>query len=328
MGYEESYKQAVVGYNNLIALYNEKVTQENFQQVARSLPFDFLEAKHKAEMLTLYKQLGEKGQMHFRSAEEAAALYSSLGEIKKGIGSLLNGASIIVEAEKIKQKINEMVSESPYLPGDLALEEDDVIYPLAQDCLKTLPTYPQLVTKKFRSAFIEGCVQSLTPDGIVKLAQLGVVKKQDLEILEQAGIYTEKLAPLASYFGYKVIYKVTKVRGTSYSNENGVKRQDVLKKIIDEKGSKGIILEKSKWTPEGSTEEKNAVGVYYDGDQAGFVGQDVVDEMYAAFEEPEFSAKFSKGLGGKDGLNYGLEISLHTYGQEKAKSADAPQAEK
>ena len=129
----------------------------------------------------------------------------------------------------------------------------------------------------------------------------------------------------------------------SFSARTYIRKTELTDKYFSERATNDIPDDAPAWVEQlgldrcldndwvlsdGSTEEKNAVGVYYDGDQAGFVGQDVVDEMYAAFEEPEFSAKFSKGLGGKDGLNYGLEITLHTYGQEKAKSADAPQAEK
>ena len=327
MGYEEIKSAAVEKYKNALDAYSAKVTGEEYQDICKNLPFDFLEAKQKTETLLLYKQLGEKGQMHFRSAEEAASFYFSLSDIKKKLPVLLDGASAIVEAQEMAKEINSLVKSSPYLLSELEVDEDSVLFNLAQECLQTLPSYPELVTKKFRQSFVEGCAQSLTPGGLVKLAQLSVIKQADLAALEKAGIINEATEALSEYFGYKTVDRTVKVRGTSYSNDNGTKRQDVLKKIIDEKGEKGMVLQKSKWTPEGSTEEKNAVGVYYDGDQAGFVGQDVVDEMYGVFEDPEFSAKFSKGLGGTDGLNYGLEIGLHVSGQEK-KAEEVKQPEK
>lgn len=320
MTYSEEYKKAVDEYGAILELYNKQIASEGYVSAQERLCFDFLEAKQRVEMLTLYKQLGEKSEIRFRNADEAASFYISLGEIKKSIPTLLDGAAHVEKANEYLDRLNALVDASPYLSEDLKIEKQEALANLAKECLSSLPGYPKLVTKKFRESFVKGCAKSLGTGGIKKLALMGILKAGDLETVES--VSKESGGALRDFFADSLEAEasetiIARLRGTSYSNEDGVSRQVLLSEEMKSPEKGPYTAVKTTWEKDGVT--KPAVEVRKNGSLFGYIPQEVVDGMEEKYSSPSYtidSMRIAEGNG-----FYGAEMQLTVKGKLAEKDA-------
>ena len=171
MGYKELQKKAMDDYNLLKKEYDEITENQSYMDASEQMPFAFLEAKQKAEVLKLYKDKYDKDDapFKFKRADEAIIFLRSIVDLKKSSEDILENASIIVRAGEIADKINKHVDDSPFLPDTLKIEENVFLMDLACDCLKVIPEYPSLLTKDFKTSYVQSCLENLSENSIRKL---------------------------------------------------------------------------------------------------------------------------------------------------------------
>ena len=325
MGYQESYRIAFKTYKELLDEY-EKITEDpHYAEICENMPFQFLEAKHKAEMLELYKEKYDKHDAPFKftRADEAITFFRSIIDLRKNINDILEDASVVVRAGGIAKDINNHVDDSPFLPNNLKINENDRLMDLAKNCLEKLPEYPSLMTSAFRISFLESCIENLTADGLKMIIKTGYMNVKDMENIRLNGSdkYEENILFLQKEFGIEDLIREhhnIRLAGTSKKNEDGTSRQEILKKLSevqkDTDASINLSCEKGKFKPEVG-KEVNSVAVNWNDKTLGYVPQAVVDQMFDKYEDPQFKAKSPKVIGGGS-VNYGCEVDLGIVGKE------------
>ncbi len=315
MGYNEECKKAMEEYKKFHAEFEEIISSDVYKIAQQSLIFDFLEAKYRCDYLKLYST---GGKMRFRDSQDAFAFINSIKEIKKNTGKLLEGASIVAKADDVANEVNELVALSPYLPADLMIDFDHKFGMLAKDVLKELPEYGNMVTKKFREDFLISCKEQLSDDSLLRLAQYGVITKNDMDLFK--GSSSEKV--LNDFFkdAPETINRTCRIRGTSYKNPDGISRQTILKQIHESPNMCILSAKRGKWEDNGVV--KPCVEVYREKDLVGYLPQELVDEMESRFKDPSYKVFASKFLRGSDEY-LGLEVKVSITGVVKDREKDA-----
>lgn len=324
MGYNEEYGKNMELYKKLMEEYTEITTSEKYKEVCDTMPFDFLNANQKTETLKMFQEVGEKIKFNFKRADDAISFMYGFIDVRKGMDAILDGASYVASAEKKALEINELVEKSPYLPSNLKISTDNFIFGVARECLKVLPAYPSLMNMTFKKAFVENCVECLSIAGLQKLVDAKMIGKGDISIVKASGSkeYKEKMNALREMFGNAPLYYEKhniKVVGTSFKNDDGTERQELLKKLKSSSNQE-LFAENGVWSPSPGV-EKNKVEIKWDSNVIGFVPQGTVDEMFDKYDKPEFEATFKEITGGGD-VSYGCNIELGVVAKEFAKSEE------
>lgn len=161
MSYTTRYKQDMESYKTLLSQYTDITESKQYRDIYETMPFEFLNAKQKAETLDLYQNIGRESVFKFNRADDAIAFFNSVCDLRRNIDVLLESASCIVEASKVADKLNILVEDSIYLPNDLKIESSSRVTEMAKECLAVLPNYPNLMTKAFLYSFVESCIECL-----------------------------------------------------------------------------------------------------------------------------------------------------------------------
>lgn len=321
MSYNENYNKSMETYKKLVSEYETIVGSEKYKEVCDSMPFDFLNANQKVETLKLFHSVGETSKFHFKRADDAISFMYGFVDVRKGMAELLDGASYIASAEAKANEINRLVENSSYLPSNLCVPTDGFIFGIARECLKVLPEYPNLMNMAFKKAYVESCIDSLSISGLQKLVQAKIITKNDIMVVRASGSaeYKEKMNALREAFGMEHLFYEKhniKVVGTSFNNEDGSSRQEILGRMKDSENvelttKKGIFVK-------APGVEKKSVAIKWDKQTIGYVPQGTVDEMYSKYDNPEFESEFKEVTGGGD-ISYGCNVELGIVAKEFAK---------
>ena len=328
MGYKELQKKAMDDYNLLKKEYDEITENQSYMDACEEMPFAFLEAKQKAEVLKLYKDKYDKDDapFKFKRADEAIIFLRSIVDLKKSSEDILENASIIVRAGEIADKINKHVDDSPFLPDTLKIEENVFLMDLACDCLKVIPEYPSLLTKDFKTSYVQSCLENLSENSIRKVIECKYISVKDLDNIKLHGSenYEKNIKVLQEVFGIDTIPEeqhTIRLAGTSKNNEDGTSRQEILKEMST-KGNVPLRCEKGIFKPEVGKELKSVAVIAKNEDKTlGYVPQAVVDQMYEKYENPQFDADNLKVIGGGS-VNYGAEVNLKVIAKELNKTEE------
>lgn len=320
MGYKSEYDKSMETYKRLMEEYEQIVNSEKYKEVCETMPFDFLNANQKFEVLKLFHTVGDSSRFHFKRADDAISFLNGFLDVRRGMDSLLDGASYVASAEEKANEINELVETNPYLPSNLKLDTDNFIFDVSRKCLKVLPSYPLLMNVSFKKAFIESCVEELSVAGLQKLVSAKMINQKDIEVVRASGSkeYKEKMNALREMLGFDNLYYEKhniKLAGTSFKNDDGTDRQKILAELQNadntelttEKG----IFEKSPGV------EKPFVAINWDGKTIGYVPQGTVDVMTEKYKNPEYEANFLEVTGGGD-VNYGCNVELGVIAKDLA----------
>lgn len=316
--YKNEYDKSMETYKKLMSEYEEIVNSEKYRSVCETMPFDFLNAKQKADTLNLFHEVGGNSPFHFKRADDAISFMYGFVDVKNGLEELLNGASYVASAEKKAEEINDLVECSPYLPSNLKLSSDNYIYGIARDCLKTLPSYHALLNSQFKKAYVESCIESLSVSGLQKLISAKIIGKKDIEIVRASGSngYREKMNAVREAFGMENLYYEKhdiNLAGTTFKNEDGTERQKLLAEMKNASDVE-LTVEKGTWQKAPGV-EKACAGVLWEGKTIGFVPQGTVDAMIEKYKNPEYEATLKEVVGGGD-VNYGCNVELGIVAKE------------
>lgn len=311
MSYKETYTKEMTEYQALLTEYNNIVQSDQYRNIYLNMPFEFLAANQRAEVLALYKDMGDNSKFRFKRTDDAISFYHTVVDTRKEVDDLLESASFVVEAEKIADKLNLLVEKSSYLPDTLKVSSNTRLTDMAKKCLILLPDYKNLLTKAFRCTFLESCIECLNTEGLKKMVSMNILKGDDLIHLHTVGTedYKKNLEFLHEYLEVPNCLsetKLTKVVGTSHTNEDGTSRQSILKEMSETKYV-DIACNPTVFTKDNVS--KNAVEILWNSKQVGFLSQDDVDYFYDKYENPTFEATVESINGGGD-VNFGMKINL------------------
>ena len=326
--YKNEYEKSMESYKKLMDEYSAIVNSESYREVCDTMPFDFLNANQKVEALKLFVHIGEKSRFHFKRAEDAMSLLHGFADLLKSKDSLLEGASLVVSAEKKANEINELVNSNPYLPSNLILPENTYIGDIAKECIKVLPTYEKLLKNtEFKKTFIENCITDLSISGLQKLVNVKMILKNEVKLLNigASNEYKEKMNALREMFGLEKLYCEKfdcNLVGTSFKNEDGSDRQTLLAELqgIDQ-NSVNLETQKCKYQKAPGV-EKDSVAVVWDSETIGFLPQGTVDAMNEKYKDPEYDASLKEVVGGGD-ARYGCKVEVGVAAKELAATKEA-----
>jgi superfamily II helicase len=318
--YKNEYEKSMETYKKLMTEYETIVNSEQYKEVCDTMPFDFLNAKQKVDTLKMFDEIGAKGKLHFKRAEDAISFMYGFVDVKNGMDDLLNGASYIVSAEDKAKQINHLVENNPYLPSNLKMPVGCYIHGVARECLKVLPSYPLLLKQGFKTLYVESCIDCLTLSRLKKLVESKMITKKDIGIVKASGSdeYKNKVNALREMFGLEhLFYEKHDINlvGTTFKNDDGSSRQDILADMKDVENIE-LTTQKGKFQKAPGV-EKDSVAVQWEGKTIGFVPQGTVDAMIEKYNNPEYDAKFQKIVGG-GAVSYGCEVELGIIAKELA----------
>ncbi len=325
MGYKEAYKDHFNHYKELLKQYEDITLDNHYLSVCEDMPFAFLEAKHKAETLELYRDIGKKDEAPFKfsRADEAITFLRGITDTKEKVDEILENASVIVRAGELAHELNTFIENSPYLSNELMISENDRIVSIAKDCLKKLPGYSKMMTKAFRYSFIESCIESLQSQGLKMVAQTGYIKPGDMKNIRLTGSdhYEKNIAFLQEFFGLKDLiceHQTIRLAGTTHKNEDGSSRQDFLKEVGNYKGEIPLKCTNGIYHNPKNGKDVNSVEIAWNGKILGYVPQAIVDNMFDKYGDPQFKADFIKIVGGGS-VSYGCEVEIGVVAKELVK---------
>lgn len=312
MGYKNEYDKSMENYKKLMEEYEEITNSEKYKEVCETMPFDFLNANQKFEVLKLFHTVGDNSRFHFKRADDAISFLNGFLDVRRGMDNLLDGASYVASAEEKANEINDLVDTNPYLPSNLKLTTDNFIFDVSRKCLKVLPSYPLLMNISFKKAFIESCVEELSVAGLQKLVNAKMINQKDIEVVRASGSkeYKEKMNALREMLGFDNLYYEKhdlKLSGTSFRNEDGTDRQKLLAELKEADNTE-LTTEKGVYEKSPGV-EKPSVAINWEGKTIGYVPQGTVDTMVEKYKNPEYEAKFLEVTGGGD-VKYGCNIEL------------------
>lgn len=318
MSYNNNLKKNMDEYTDLLNSYHEIVESPKYAEIQRTMPFDFVMALNICNLLKFFND-DNGSRMIFESAQDASAIYNRIVEFRNSYEELLENADYVAEAQSYADQVNKIVDENIYLPSNLKIQADNFLNTLAKECIREVPEYKNMLTKKFRTRFTESCIESLPQEELDKLVMNRVIRSQNLDMISPTGTeeYEKKLSHLCGVLNHPEIviasYKQT-LKGTSFENEDGKSRQEILKSIAEaaNAGEKiALEAEQYMYKPEIGQEEL-AIRVMYKGQDIGYISKDVVKDIFEKYPMPKFKAELKEITGG-DKVLYGCNIDLHIY---------------
>lgn len=313
MSYNNNLKKNMDEYSEILSTYQEIVESNKYAEIQRTMPFNFVMALNICDLLKFFNDDNDS-RMTFQSAQDASAIYNRIVEFRNQYEELLENADYVAEAQGYADQINKIVDDNIYLPSNLKVQSDNFLNTLAKECIREVPEYKNMLTKKFRARFTESCIESLPEEELNKLVMNHIIRSQNLDMISPTGTedYEKKLSHLCKVLNHPEIviasYKQT-LKGTSFEN-----RQDLLKEILEaaNAGEKiALEAEQYMYKPEIGQEEL-AIRVMYKGQDIGFISKDVVKDIFNKYPMPKFKAELKEITGG-DKVMYGCNIDLQIY---------------
>lgn len=196
----------------------------------------------------------------------------------------------------------------------------DCVRRLRDDCKLITSELPKWTNYPF---FEEVLLSEIEPNPIFKtnyehpviplglLHKIGSPVKNDLE--DKISTLLKKVNTLDTalllYGEYE--YKTCRVAGTSFKNDDGSNRQEILKKIrykgAPYRTDPDIRLEKVQYDGE------DAVAVYANENQIGWIAKSDLSGVLPRFDRYNDVDQFSMHGGGSGGKNYGMDIRIRFY---------------
>lgn len=315
--YTEHLNNAMDEYETLREKYNSIISTDEYQDTITSAPFKFLIGIHTCEILDMFNNAEPGILTPIDSLREALSIYRNVVEYRKNYVQFLNQATAIIDADQQVKEINAFVEKSPYLSASLLIKNKEMLVDLAKKCIEKFPKLPNLYTIKFKTRFIESCMESLNDTDLDIMVEEGIIKPTDLDMLHTIGSqkYEESLKHLCIVLDHKELiienYKLQLV-GVTYRNDDGMNRQDLLASLstkIKAGENPELKAEGYLYTPKVGDPEP-AIKITYNDVIIGHIAADVVKDIESNYKTPQYKAEILEITGGKDGLSYGCDVML------------------
>lgn len=332
MSYQTELQNALTNYQKMLEVYEQLISSQRYFEIISTMPFEFLGAAQLCDKLTLYERLEKKPRMFFASKEEAYIFYQSLIKFPEKSKKLLEDAAYMAEVGKVASDLNRFASTSPYLGDTYKVVPNNDIITMAEKCLREIPLYRKKLTKEFRWNYIESVILSLNQEELDWLLEKKVIKSIDIDnisLTETVNQYQEKVKHLCTALGRELPAEATyiiKLKAVTFNNDDGVSRQDVIKKMQAMRISHPmqpirLVAIPYVFTPEVGNPEP-AVRIEWEGQCIGNVGKDVVAEVDSKFNHPQYTADLVDITGGND-VAFGCKIKLGVIAPEIIKEASS-----
>ena len=324
MGYIEERNKALESYNKLSQKFNEEIISDRYIDIKENMPFKFLNAKHQAEILQMFKET-KKLTVHFERVDEAVLFLENILTVRKQVNSLLDDATFIIKINEDAEKINDIVEKSPFLSENLKVSMDRGIVNISNECIKVLPDYKDILTKEFKKAYTENCINDLNKNGMDVLIDKKYIEEHEIKELNPVGSpnYTENMKYLQQKFNIDELYNekyTVRVVGTSHQNDDGSSRQEIIKSMSKEKGEIKLKCNMTKWI-ENVGKEKDAIEIIWKDKLIGYVDQESVDKLHAKYDNLKVFAEL-ENISGGNGAFYGCKVNLMVKGDLKEKAEE------
>lgn len=316
MNYTTIKEESLTQYENLKHQYDMAILSENFEKIRSEIIFDILKCRYLSDILQIYQNVDNNSipKMNFKSGEEAKDIFLNIIHFKKLVNSLLDNVAYLDKILSLKEQINELVRRDDYLSDSLLIPSLGRIERITKDCLKELPEYQKNMTKEFKNHYLETCINSLSEDDLNVLVQNRIIRPDDLDHIRIAydTTYNNKINYLCNILGHQpmhVIEMETKIKGTTFNNDDGSSRQQLLKELAEalQNGPQDIVIEPYMYKPELGQEEP-AAKVLWNNKQLGYLDKMIVADVVQKYSNPQYSATI-KSVREKD-QNYGCKIDL------------------
>lgn len=319
-------ENALNKYKEKLEAYDKLTSSPEYLEIISTMPFEFLNAIQLCEKLVLYQNLQKKPHMYFSNRDEAVVFYNNLISFRKRTSKLLEDATYMAEIGRLAQEINSFCT-CPYLgPTYFVLPNYEVIN-IAKKCLTEIPQYPRLCTKEFRWNYIESIILSLSIEDLKWMAKAGIIKNEDIDhisLIEKTNAYQDKIKELCEHFHREIppeqSYTI-KLKGVSFPNKDGSSRQEILKELheyMKVNPSPQLTTRTYIYTPEIGSPEP-ALAILYNGHEIGNVGKDIIAEIDAKFNHPQYTAELVDVYGGENNKCFGCKIKLGVIAPELTK---------
>ena len=340
--YKEQYEKFFEMYKDMLNDYEKETTSARYHRILSTMPFEFLNATQLCESLSLYEKLETKPRMHFSTLDEACVFYRKLITFGKSSDNLLEDAAYIAEIGRIAESINGCVLSTPYLDESYCVVPNTEVISLAQRCLKEVPKFPQMLSKKFRWNYIESAIRSLDNESLKYMVDSKIIKPADIDhiaLVDEDSEYRQKVAYLCEILSHPqpiVASYELKLKGVTFPNEDGSSRQEnieLLKKYAEENEGAVIplVAQLYTYTPEIGAPEP-AIKILWNDKEIGNIAKDVVEEIIEKYENPQFTVELKTVAGGDEKINFGCIVNFHIiapgYSNMKALKPDNREIEK
>lgn len=334
MSYQTELQAALNYYQKMLESYEQLVTSQRYFEIISTMPFEFLGATQLCDKLSLYERLEKKPRMFFNSKEEAFIFYQKLVGFPSKSKKLLEDAAYMAEVGQVAGEINKFASNSPYLGDTYKVIPNEDVITMAEKCLREIPQYRKKLTKNFRWNYIESVIMSLNQEELDWIVSKKVIRTEDIDhisLTETTNQYQEKVKHLCTLLGRdlpaEAVYQV-KLKGVTFTNDDGISRQEVIKKLQEMRTlhpERPVRLNAISYvyTPEVGNPEP-ALRIEWDGQCIGNVGKDVIAEIDAKFNHPQYTADLITINGGED-VAFGCQIKLGVIAPEIIKEDKVPQ---
>lgn len=319
--YKEEYNKIMSVYKKNMASYEDMISSPRYDQISCTMPFEFLNAIHLCEKLSLFEKLEKKPKMYFSNIDEALVFYRNLISFNQKTETLLEDASYITTVGTLANTINELAINSPYLGKTFCIRPNNELISLAEKCLSEIPRYPEMLTKAFKWNFIESAILSFNKEALKTMVDYNIIKAKDLDhinLTETMNDYQEKIHFLCTLLNHEhpILASYTlKLKAVTFSNEDGSSRQEylsLLKQYAKAHPEETIKLtaESYIYTPE-IGEPEPAIRILWDDKILGNIGKDVVKEIQEVFDKPQYTVLLKEITGGDKGISYGCNIDFN-----------------
>lgn len=270
--------------------------------------------------MRLFAELENPDYPPFSSKDEYITTRLRLAGFTERKIELLDAAATIYTYEENIRRCNALfeksiLDESSYIPG-----QNDSIYALTKQLLKTANDFGKYLTPEFLFAISVSAVESLSESDILSLVENGFITEDDIEkMLDIQGI-EDKIARLSDTLGIQPPITETheiKLKGVTYANEDGSSKQEYLKELSNATNKEISIVPYIFHNPKNNQDEP-AAKVMWGEKCIGNLPASFMIELDDRFKNVSFSAELDRVVGGND-FNYGCYIHLTVTGRPKNK---------
>lgn len=224
-----------------------------------------------------------------------------------------------------------LLLNNPFLDDSFMVASNTEVISIAEKCLKEIPSYRKILTKAFRWNYIESLLLCLNTQELQWIIDKKIIKPQDIDHIsstETINDYQKKLNFVCQALKRDIPqnpHYTLKLKGTSFTNEDGVPRQSLLEeihKLQQENPNTNIFLKAIPYiyTPVIGLSEP-AVRIEWEGKCLGFIDKYVAKQLDEEFHDSDYSVTNIKITGGGK-ISYGATVELNVLSKEKDKESN------
>lgn len=347
--YDEEKAKAEKTLQDLLREVEDLKVSYNYSEIKQSVvPFQIQEQIQLIDRMRLAKNTkNEWAISEIKNNGHFMALMQEFDLFEKKETSLQEYAMEVLTIERAIKRANEFLKNNSELVSGFPLVENTELFAICHAYLVKVKQFDTFDKQAYRSALIRQAMmaKSIPMEKIEQSVKNRVITAKDMPLLEEqvlgvpkevADHYKEAYAVLASHFaGAKTVEQKTsasagnvfhkRVVGTTFANDDGAKRQDIIAKMKEEE-----TLPVAVKLLRGEYKGKPAISVWYKEKQIGFLDQTTANAITETYPTEPLHGSISEITGGfeetaingeKKKASFGLSITIEVELEKSAKTA-------